>query len=180
MAEIYVRKTGERISGEEAVKAFLDRQGVLYEHWDISKLPEHLKEKFELSEEEKAEILRVFDPEIRDLAARRGYQIWDVVALSDATPNLEELLKKFEAIHTHSEDEIRAIVGGKGRFVIKGQGDTGYFDVELTAGDLISVPENTPHFFTLMENRKTVAVRLFIEPNGWIATPYDDPEFVKA
>lgn len=180
MAEIRIRKTNERISGEEAVKSFLESQGVLYEHWDTGKLPEHLREKFVLSDEEKAEILKVYEPEIRDLAARRGYQIWDVVALSDATPNIEELLKKFEEIHTHSEDEIRAIVSGKGIFVIKGQGDTGYFDVVLTAGDLISVPEKTPHFFTLAENRQTVAVRLFIEQNGWIATPYDDPEFVKA
>jgi 1,2-dihydroxy-3-keto-5-methylthiopentene dioxygenase len=180
MAEIRIRNTNERIRGEEAVKAFLESQGVLYEHWDINKLPERLREKFDLTDEEKAEILSIFEPEIRDLADRRGYRIWDIISLSDATPNLEELLKKFEAIHTHSEDEIRAIVGGKGVFVIKGQGDTGYFDVELTAGDLISVPENTPHFFTLMENRQTVAVRLFIEENGWIATPYDDPEFVKA
>lgn len=180
MAEIRIRNTNERIKGEEQVKAFLDSQEVLYEHWDLSKLPERLREKFVLTDEEKAEILSIFEPEIRDLAARRGYQIWDIITLSDATPNIEELLKKFEAIHTHSEDEIRAIVGGKGVFVIKGKGDTGYFDVELTPGDLISVPENTPHFFTLMENRQTAAIRLFIEKDGWIATPYDDPEFVKA
>jgi 1,2-dihydroxy-3-keto-5-methylthiopentene dioxygenase len=31
-----------------------------------------------------------------------------------------------------------------------------------------------------MDNRKIVAVRLFIETDGWIAHPYDDPTFVKA
>ena len=45
----------------------------------------------------------------------------------------------------------------------------GYFDVELEPGDVISVPENTNHFFTLMDNREIVAVRLFIEKDGWIA-----------
>jgi 1,2-dihydroxy-3-keto-5-methylthiopentene dioxygenase len=180
VAQIRIRKTGERIQGDANVKAFLDKQNVLYEKWDIGKLPEHLREKFVLSDEEKAQILATFEPEIQDLAARRGYQIWDLISLSDATPNIEELLKKFEQVHTHTEDEIRAITAGKGIFVIKGSDDVGYFDVELEAGDVISVPENTNHFFTLMDNRQIVAVRLFIEKNGWIAYNVDDPEFVKA
>jgi len=180
MAEIRIRNTNERISGEENVRAFLDKQEVLYEHWNPAKLPQELREKFVLTDEEKARILSTFDEEIRDLAGRRGYRTWDVIALSDATPNLDELLKKFEAVHTHTEDEVRAITAGKGIFVIKGTEDVGYFDVELEAGDVISVPESKPHFFTLMENRKIVAVRLFIETEGWIAHPFADPEFQKA
>lgn len=179
MAEIRIRNTNERISGDAQVREFLDAQNVLYEHWDMSKLPEPLREKFTLSDEEKSQILSIYDEEIRDLAARRGYQTWDVITLSETTPNLDELLKKFESVHTHTEDEIRAIVSGKGIFIIKGSDDVGYFDVELEAGDLISVPEDTPHFFTLMDNRKIVAIRLFIETDGWIAHPYDDPSFVK-
>lgn len=180
MAEIRIRNTDERIRGEENVGTFLDKQGVLYEHWNAGKLPLSLQEKFVLSDEEKNEILSVFDTDIRDLAERRGYKTWDVIALSDATPNLEELLKKFEQVHTHTEDEVRAITAGRGIFIIKGSDDVGYFDVELEAGDVISVPENIPHFFTLMDNRKIVAVRLFIEPAGWVAHPYDDPAFQKA
>ncbi|AGA57875.1 MAG: cupin domain-containing protein [Thermobacillus sp.] len=180
MAEIRIRNTNERITGEENVREFLNGQGVLYEHWDTSKLPEHLREKFVLSDEEKNEILQAYDAEIRDLAGRRGYQTWDVISLSDATPNLDELLKKFEQVHTHTEDEVRAIVAGKGIFIIKGKPEVGYFDVELEAGDVISVPEGNPHYFTLMENRQIVAVRLFIEPAGWVAHPYEDPEFQKA
>jgi 1,2-dihydroxy-3-keto-5-methylthiopentene dioxygenase len=180
MAQIRIRNTNERISGEANVREFLSRQNVLYEHWDPSKLPESLREKFVLSDEEKAQILAVFDHEIRDLAARRGYKTWDVISLSEATPNLDELLKKFEQVHTHTEDEVRAITAGNGIFIIKGGEDVGYFDVEVTAGDVISVPERQPHFFTLREDRQIVAVRLFIEPAGWVAHPYDDPEFQKA
>ncbi|PUA41100.1 acireductone dioxygenase [Paenibacillus elgii] len=180
MAEIRIRNTNERISGEANVKAFLDKQEVLYEHWNAAKLPEELQGKFSLTDEEKSQILATFDEEIRDLASRRGYQTWDIVALSDATPNLDELLKKFEQVHTHTEDEVRAITAGKGIFIIKGTDDVGYFDVELEAGDVISVPEHKPHFFTLMENRQIVAVRLFIETEGWIAHPFEDPTFQKA
>lgn len=179
MAQIRIRNTNERISGEENVKAFLANQEVLYEHWDAKKLPSSLQEKFILSDDEKSEILSCYDTEIRDLAARRGYRTWDIVALSDATPNLGELLKKFEQVHTHTEDEVRAITAGNGIFIIKGTDDVGYFDVELAAGDVISVPEHKPHFFTLMDDRKIVAVRLFIETEGWIAHPFDDPSFIK-
>lgn len=180
MAQIRIRNTGVRIEDEQEVLSFLNNQNVLYEHWDMSKLPVELKEKFVLSDEEKQQILATYDAEIKDLASRRGYQIWDVITLSEATPNLEELLQKFEAVHTHTEDEIRAITAGKGIFIIKGSEEVGYFDVELEAGDVISVPESTPHFFTLMDNRKIVAVRLFIEKEGWIATPFEDPEFVSS
>ncbi|WP_282935471.1 acireductone dioxygenase [Paenibacillus sp. RC67] len=180
MAEIRIRSTNERISGEENVRAFLDKQEVLYEHWNPTKLPAHLQDKFVLTDEDKAEILSTFEPEIKDLANRRGYLTWDIIALSDATPNLDELLKKFEQVHTHTEDEVRAITAGKGIFIIKGTEDVGYFDVELEAGDVISVPEHKPHFFTLMDNRQIVAVRLFIETEGWIAHPFADASFQKA
>ncbi|WP_442604049.1 1,2-dihydroxy-3-keto-5-methylthiopentene dioxygenase [Paenibacillus sp. KN14-4R] len=180
MAEILIRNTGERISGEENVRAFLDSQEVLYEHWNPSKLSAELQEKFILSDEEKQQILSTFEPEIKDLAARRGYQTWDIIALSEATPNLDELLKKFEQVHTHTEDEVRAIAAGKGIFIIKGTDEVGYFDVELEAGDVISVPEHKPHFFTLMDNKQIVAVRLFIETEGWIAHPFQDDSFIKA
>lgn len=179
MAEIRVRNTNERITGEQNVRAFLDKQDVLYEHWNADKLPAELHNKFVLSDEEKATILATYDEEIRDLAGRRGYQIWDVISLSDATPNIDELLKKFEQVHTHTEDEIRGIVSGRGIFVIKGDDEVGYFDVELEAGDVISVPENKNHFFTLMDNREIIAVRLFIEKDGWIAHNVEDPAFAK-
>ncbi|MFO7264389.1 MAG: acireductone dioxygenase [Bacillaceae bacterium G1] len=177
MAVIRLRNTGERIEGNNNVKTFLNGIGVLYEHWDTEKLPAHLKDKFVLSDEEKEEVLAVYDEEIRSLAQRRGYQKWDVISLSEETPNLDELLQKFQQVHTHSEDEVRAIVAGEGVFTIKGPKDVGYFDAILDAGDVISVPEGTPHFFTLTDTRRVVAVRLFIDPSGWVAHPYDDPEF---
>ncbi|MGM0876314.1 MAG: acireductone dioxygenase [Bacillota bacterium] len=161
MSTIRMRNANKRLTQEQEVKRFLDKQGVLYEHWDMEELPNNLQDNFILSDEKKEEILTVFDSEIRSLTNRRGYKEWDIVALSDATTNLDDLLKKFEQIHDHTKDEVRAITAGNGIFTITG--DSGYFDVELSAGDVISVPVNIPHFFTLMENRHVVAVRLFID-----------------
>lgn len=176
MAIIQVRNTGEVISGDSEVRQFLENQEVLYEYWDPSKLPVQLQNVCQLTDEDKELVLHTFDEEIRTLAERRGYKKWDVIALNENTPDLEALLKKFEQVHTHTEDEVRAITAGSGTFVIKGE-DTGYFDVNLSPGDVISVPVNIPHFFTLSEERQVVAVRLFIDPEGWVAHTYNDPEF---
>ncbi|MFK3961210.1 acireductone dioxygenase [Guptibacillus hwajinpoensis] len=177
MAVIRIRNTSEVIEGQDRVGAFLQNKGVLYEHWDVDKLPTSLKGNCHVTEEQKNEILSVFDDDIRSLAKRNGYGSWDVVALSEQTPDLDKILKKFEQVHVHTEDEVRAITAGHGIFIIKGS--VGYFDVELDPGDVISVPVDTPHFFTLMDDRQVVAVRLFIDPSGWVAHPYEEKESVK-
>lgn len=167
MANVRLHATDVRIENQEEVASFLANNEVIYENWDITKLPENLREKFNLTDEEKEEILASFDTEIRDISERRGYQAQDVISLSDTTPNLEELLKNFQREHHHTDDEVRFIVSGHGIFVIQGK-DGSFFDVELEPGDLISVPENVRHYFTLMEDRKVVAVRIFVTTEGWV------------
>ncbi|MFP3394455.1 acireductone dioxygenase, partial [Brevibacillus sp. SIMBA_076] len=80
----------------------LEKQGVIYEHWDIEKLPNRLSEKYDLTDEEKEEILTVFQKEIQNISERRGYKAQDVISLSDATPNLDELLQNFKREHHHT------------------------------------------------------------------------------
>ena len=92
MAEIVIRNTNERITGEENVREFLNNQEVVYEHWNMEN-SRPLQENFKLSDDDKKRILDIFDEEIRDLVARRGYKIWDVITLSESTPNIEDLLK---------------------------------------------------------------------------------------
>lgn len=179
MATITIRNTGEVIEGEQHVLQFLQEQGVLYEKWDTAKLPAELQNETHIGDEGKEQVLTTFDEEIRSLAERRGYHNWDVIALNEQTPDLDALLKKFEQVHTHTEDEVRAITAGSGIFIIKSE-EKGYFDVNLTPGDVISVPVNVPHFFTLTDEREVVAVRLFIEKEGWVAHPFHDPAFEEA
>ncbi|GLY12309.1 1,2-dihydroxy-3-keto-5-methylthiopentene dioxygenase [Pseudobacillus badius] len=167
MTTIKIQETNEIIDNQEEVVSFLQQQDVIYEHWDISKLPVHLQEKYVLSDEEKKEILTAFEAEIKDIAERRGYQAWDVISLADHTPNLEELLTNFQREHHHTDDEVRFIASGHGVFVIQGK-DGRFFEVHLNPGDLISVPESVRHYFTLSDDRKVVAVRIFVTEEGWV------------
>jgi 1,2-dihydroxy-3-keto-5-methylthiopentene dioxygenase len=171
-------ESNERIEGVENVAQYLETQGIIYEHWDITKLPVELKEDYNVTAELQQAILDVFRPEIDALSEKRGYKSSDIVVLSKETPNLEELLVKFVAEHHHTEDEVRFIVDGEGIFTIKGPKDGVYFDVILYPGDLISVPANTRHWFTLTDLRKVKAIRIFESKDGWVAV-YDESELQK-
>ena len=167
MAYITFENSTNIIESQEEVATFLASNDVIYEHWDINQLPEALREKYNLTNEEKQQILDVFSAEIADISARRNYQSADVISLSPDTPNLEELLVNFQREHHHTDDEVRFIVSGHGIFVIQGT-DGEFFKVNLNPGDLISVPESTRHYFTLAEDRQTVAVRIFVTTEGWV------------
>ncbi|MDP4161875.1 MAG: cupin domain-containing protein [Bacillota bacterium] len=167
MAYIKFKESGKKIHEQEEVSNFLDSQEVIYENWDVTKLPQELKEKYLLSDVEKEEILKAFAKEIGDISDRRGYQAQDVISLSEHTPNLEVLLENFQKEHHHTDDEVRFIVSGHGIFVIEGK-DGSFFEVCLEPGDLISVPENVRHYFTLQEDRKVVAIRIFVTTEGWV------------
>ncbi|KEZ52677.1 MULTISPECIES: 1,2-dihydroxy-3-keto-5-methylthiopentene dioxygenase [Metabacillus] len=167
MATIRFQETNERLTDQKEVSAFLNAQEVIYEQWDIEKLPEALRENYSLSDEQKEEILQVFTNEIADISERRGYKAQDVISLSESTPNLEQLLQNFQKEHHHTDDEVRFIVSGHGIFIIQAK-DGSFFDVELNPGDLISVPPNIRHYFTLQEDRKVVAVRIFVTTEGWV------------
>jgi 1,2-dihydroxy-3-keto-5-methylthiopentene dioxygenase len=167
MTTINIQGKNQVIDSQEEVVKYLREQGVIYEHWNIEKLNEGLRDHYALTEDEKAEILTTFKEEIEDISERRGYQSWDVISLSEKTPNLEELLKNFQQEHHHTDDEVRFIVNGHGVFVIQGN-DGDFFEVHLNPGDLISVPENIRHYFTLSDNKKVVAVRIFVTQEGWV------------
>jgi 1,2-dihydroxy-3-keto-5-methylthiopentene dioxygenase len=109
------------LESEQEVAAYLENQGVIYEHWDIAKLPNRLSEKYDLTDEEKEEILTVFQKEIESISEKRGYKAQDVISLSDDTPNLDDLLQNFQREHHHTDDEVRFIVSGHGIFAIQGK-----------------------------------------------------------
>ncbi|RAI79223.1 cupin domain-containing protein [Macrococcoides caseolyticum subsp. hominis] len=167
MAYLIFQKSGQRIDNQEEIHQFLSDNEVIYEQWNTSKLPKELTENYQLTDVQKEEVLRTFDSEIKAISNRRGYKASDVISLSDTTPNLDELLQNFQREHHHTDDEVRFIVSGNGVFVIQGKDDE-FFEVHLNPGDLISVPPNVRHYFTLSDNRKVVAVRIFVDESGWV------------
>jgi len=94
-----------------------------------------------------------------------GYQTADVIDVSPETPGLDGMLAKFDREHTHSEDEVRFILAGRGIFFLHIGGKV--LSVEVHPGDLLRVPRGTTHWFTLCADRRIRAIRWFQETTGW-------------
>ena len=113
------------------------------------------------------QVIAAYRPQIEQLMAERGYVTVDVVSLSDDHPQKAELRAKFLDEHTHGEDEVRFFVAGRGLFTLH-VGDHVYA-VLCEKNDLISVPAGTRHWFDMGEEPHFVAIRLFNNPEGWVA-----------
>jgi 1,2-dihydroxy-3-keto-5-methylthiopentene dioxygenase len=113
------------------------------------------------------EVLAAYAADIERLKAEGGYQAVDVVSLNPDHPDRAALRQKFLNEHTHAEDEVRFFVGGSGLFTL--HPDQHVYEVLCEAGDLISVPANTRHWFDMSEQPYFIAIRLFNNPSGWVA-----------
>jgi 1,2-dihydroxy-3-keto-5-methylthiopentene dioxygenase len=112
-------------------------------------------------------VIAAYQSDIDRLVASEGYQAVDVVSLDADHPQKAELRQKFLSEHTHGEDEVRFFVAGQGLFSLH-VGDRVY-EVLCTRGDLIGVPAGATHWFDMGPNPRFVAIRLFNNPEGWVA-----------
>lgn len=112
-------------------------------------------------------IIEAYRSEIDKLVTERGYQTYDVVSMNPDHPEKDAFRKKFLDEHTHSEDEVRFFVRGQGLFIIHANGKV--YSMLCEKDDLISVPANTKHWFDMGPNPRFTAIRLFNNPEGWVA-----------
>jgi 1,2-dihydroxy-3-keto-5-methylthiopentene dioxygenase len=147
-------ETGEhaRIADE------LGQQGVRFERWATRTLS---------TAPAPDEVLAAYAPEIDMLKIDGGYVACDVISLNPDHPDKDTLRQKFLNEHTHGEDEVRFFVAGSGLFSLH-VGDRVY-EVLCQEGDLIGVPDGTPHWFDMGPQPSFTAIRLFTNPAGWVA-----------
>ncbi|MEG3152011.1 cupin [Sphingomonas sp. ZT3P38] len=142
-------------SDEATIAAELATIGVRFERWPTRPLPDP------------AAILQVYAAEIETLKAEAGYRSVDVVALTPDHPDRATLRGRFLSEHTHGEDEVRFFVDGEGLFTLHEGGRV--FNMLCTTGDLISVPAGMKHWFDMGAAPRFTAIRLFVNPDGWVA-----------
>jgi 1,2-dihydroxy-3-keto-5-methylthiopentene dioxygenase len=161
MALVKVPERGQTIDGMDAVSRFLATYGITYERWES-----HRRVPADATADD---VLAAYRDKVDELKARGGYTTADVIDVTPATPNLDTMLAKFSCEHWHDEDEVRFIVEGRGLFHVH-PSDGPVFAIEVEAGDLISVPRGTHHWFDLCADRRIRAIRLFQDMSGW--TPH--------
>jgi len=91
----------------------------------------------------------------------------DAISLSPEHPDREALRQKFLAEHTHSEDEVRFFVAGRGLFCLH-IGEQ-VLQVLCEADDFLRVPAGTRHWFDMGSAPRFTAIRFFDNPEGWVA-----------
>lgn len=132
--------------------------GVGFERWPTRDLP---------AAADQAAILAAYAPEIAALTARGGYRSIDVVSVAPDHPDRAAMRDKFLSEHTHAEDEVRFFVRGAALFTL--HADARVWNVTCAAGDLMSVPAAMQHWFDMGTAPEFTAIRLFVNPDGWIA-----------
>ena len=141
------------------IAAALNARGVRFERWR-SEAPVNPGDPPE-------QVINAYREQIERLMTEEAYQTVDVISLGPDHPDKAALRQKFLDEHTHAEDEVRFFVAGQGLFSLH-IGDE-VCEVLCEQGDLIGVPANTPHWFDMGPNPEFVAIRLFNNPEGWVA-----------
>lgn len=111
-------------------------------------------------------IMEAYRDDIDRLVSERGFRSVDVVSIAPDNPQRDAMRRKFLDEHFHKEDEVRFFVAGSGLFTLH-VGDKVY-EILCTAGDLVSVPDGTTHWFDMGPEPSFVAIRFFTEPDGWV------------
>jgi 1,2-dihydroxy-3-keto-5-methylthiopentene dioxygenase len=144
------------IENEAEIRSSLAELGIDYERWDLSRVD---------ADASADAVLSAYAAEIDAMKQRGGYVTADVIDVNPATPNLDAMLARFDKEHTHSEDEVRFILAGRGIFFLHLGGQV--LSVEVGPGDMLRVPQGTTHWFTLCEDRRIRAIRWFQDTSGW-------------
>ncbi|MGV9837939.1 1,2-dihydroxy-3-keto-5-methylthiopentene dioxygenase [Nocardia niigatensis] len=153
-----------RTDDDAVIAAELGKRGITFERWP-------LLEGFSAATTTE-QLLAEYRSRIDELNADGRYKFIDVARIHPDDSDPEWSAKavaartKFLDEHRHAEDEVRFFAAGTGCFYLH-LGDEVLATV-CTAGDLVSVPAGTLHWFDMGTRPEFVAVRFFEEEDGWI------------
>jgi 1,2-dihydroxy-3-keto-5-methylthiopentene dioxygenase len=162
MAVLHFPDSNTTFENESAIRAELAAMGIDYERWNLDRVP---------ADAAADAVLMAYADEIAEMKRRGGYVTADVIDVTPETPNLEAMLARFDKEHTHSEDEVRFILSGRGIFFLHIDGKVA--SVEVGPGDMLRLPKGVTHWFTLCAERRIRAIRWFQDTTGW-APHYTD------
>jgi 1,2-dihydroxy-3-keto-5-methylthiopentene dioxygenase len=153
-----------RTDDPEEIAVVLKELGVRYERWPLRELPE---------EPTQDDVLDAYRDRIDAVNEAEGYVMVDVVQMHRSDdPAWPETVRasreKFLDEHTHDDDEDRFFAAGSGVFYLHLAGKV--HAVFCEAGDLLSVPGGTTHWFDMGTDPDYVSVRFFHDDEGWVGS----------
>lgn len=149
----------------ELIATELAQRGIGYERWPA---PQELA-----ATATPEQILVAYAAEIAEVQASGCYPTVDAIRMTPDHPERQALRDKFLAEHTHSEDEVRFFVEGRGLFCLHIGEEV--LQVLCETGDFLRVPAGTRHWFDMGSAPQFTAIRFFDNPQGWVAQFTGDP-----
>lgn len=148
----------EVLTDTAAIVAALDAIGVEYARWETDA---------DLAADADQEaVLEAYRDSVNALDRRYGFESMDVVALRPDNPKKAEFREKFRSEHIHKDFELRFFVDGGGLFYLHVGGKV--YCALCEAGDLLSVPPDTTHWFDMGAEPDFKCIRLFTAADGWV------------
>lgn len=142
--------------------ARLQAEGVTLRRWDLKPDTETLSD---------TEVLAAYADEIALLSKEESYNLVDCVKLAPEDSDewrakASKARQGFLSEHRHTEDEVRFFAAGRGCFYLHLAPTV--LAVVGQAGDLLSVPAGTTHWFDMGPTPNFCAVRFFEREDGWV------------
>ena len=146
------------------IAAELAAVGIAFAQWPTVELPAGASQD---------EVFAAYRAEVDSLIDEHGFTVVDVAQIhpSDDPAWAATALGargKFLEEHTHAEDEVRFFVQGAGVFYLHIDGRV--LALYCEAGDLVSVPAWTTHWFDMGTRPDFTAIRFFKDPDGWVGS----------
>ncbi|OLR92123.1 1,2-dihydroxy-3-keto-5-methylthiopentene dioxygenase [Actinokineospora bangkokensis] len=154
-----------RTTDHGEITAALTPLGVRFARWDVVDLP---------ADPTSDQVLAAYADRVAEVTDREGYTFVDAVTMAPgADPGQAAAARaKFLSEHTHDDDEDRFFARGSGVFYLHLQGRV--HAVLCEAGDLLSVPADTTHWFDMGTRPDYVSIRFFHDDDGWVASFRED------
>jgi 1,2-dihydroxy-3-keto-5-methylthiopentene dioxygenase len=74
-----------------------------------------------------------------------------------------------DELHVHDDLELRVVLRGRLRFLVRSGHAGGWLAIDCEAGDWVALPAGLPH--TVVVDAELDMLRLFSRPSGWRAQP---------
>lgn len=151
-----------RTEDADEIHDLLKQLGVRFARWQLKDLP---------AEPTSDEVLAAYRAEVDRVIDTEGYVKVDAAVMTpkddlEWQATADAARRKFLTEHTHDDDEDRFFARGAGVFYLHVDGHI--YGMLCEAGDLLSVPANTVHWFDMGTRPDFVAIRFFHDDDGWV------------
>ena len=160
MAVLSIPELNFQTDNVSEIRSFFNERGIFFDQWVCDVVFDDTATA--------NEIIAAYKKDLEPFMNENGYLTADVISINASTENYDLIRNKFNQEHTHTEDEIRFFVDGKGLFWFNLENQA-VFNLLCERGDLISVPAGTKHWFDAgIQDPFVKAIRIFIDSSGWV------------